>query len=136
MISGTNALSTTVPALETWLYRGGSVAIETSQPASLGQAAVIQVGRPGLAITVTQPISANARLQTQVMPGYQLGAQTYSPAAVAAPAGGNESQVFRAQVALDYPAYTGMVRTWVETAAPGEEREMRQASGAKTCARR
>jgi len=119
VISGTNALSTTAPALETWLYRGGSVAIETSQSAAPGQAAVIQIGRPGLAITVTQPISTNARLLTQIMPGYQLGAQAYSPAAVLAPGAGGAGQVFQAQVALDYPAYSGIVRTWLETAAPG-----------------
>jgi hypothetical protein len=119
VLSGTNTLSTTLPALESWLYRGSSVAIETSQPAAPGQAALIQIGRPGLAITVTQPISSNARLLTQVLPGYQLGAQAYSPAAVAAPAGVSDGQTFRAQVALDYPAYTGMVRTWVERAASG-----------------
>jgi hypothetical protein len=119
VLSGTNSLSTTVPALEAWLYRGGSVTIATRQPAAPGKAAVVQIGRPGLAITVTQPISANARLQTQIMPGYQLGARAYAPAAVAVPAADGAGQVFQAQVALDYPVYTGMVRTWVETAAAG-----------------
>gem|GEM_PF-1338601 len=121
VLSGTKSLSTTVPALDAWLFRGGSVAIATSQPAAPGQAASIQIARPGLAITVTQPISADQRLLTQILPGYQLGSQAFAPVAVAAPLAGDGDERLRAQVTLDYPAYTGMVRTWLENAASGGE---------------
>ncbi|MBE2233053.1 MAG: VCBS repeat-containing protein, partial [Anaerolinea sp.] len=120
VLSGTNTLSTTGPALDAWLYSGGSAAIAVSQPAAPGQPAVIQIARPGLAITVTQPISADQRLLAQVLPGYQVGARAYAPSAVALPVADGAGKLFHAQVALDYPAYTGIVRTWVERAAAGD----------------
>ncbi len=119
VISGANTLSSTVPSVEAWLYSGASLAISTIQPSAAGQPALIQISRPGLAITVTQPISSGVRLRTQVMPGYQIGAQPYSPAAPASAVPDSADPKHRAQVILDYPAYSGFVRTWVE--APGDE---------------
>ncbi len=119
VISGTNTLTSTTPNLETWLYRGASLAISTTQPTAAGQPALIQISQPGLAITVTQPISSDGRLRTQVMPGYQIGAQPYSPAASATAVPDSAEPKHRAQVILDYPAYSGFVRAWVET--PGDE---------------
>lgn len=125
VISGTNALSTTAQALETWLYHGG-IRGHRDQPMGHARPGGCHPDRPSRAghhchaahFYQRPPADADHAGLSVGRSGLLAG---HHPCA----GSGRRRPGLPGAGALDYPAYSGIVRTWLETATPqAVQREM------------
>ncbi len=133
-IAVTEAITGNQPRLVIKQVSGPAAAISVTQAFADGQPAVVEVLRPAMAITVTQPGVGDA-LHVQVFPAYRIPHRPYSAFSpcilgpshageipcmspgsswtrVNLKAGADPSATYRVVMPLEYPLFGGSVRVW------------------------